>query len=102
MGRLIELQQAQDSPTSLKLRVGDLLIIKATGIHIESGADILETLGPFVPGLMLENGNIVSPVGAPNTVLLLTHRSGLARIKMIIGDPWHRSDSRMLEITVED
>lgn len=101
MGRLIQLRQAQDSPKSLALRVGDVLIVKATGVLVQSGADVVETLGPFVQGVTLENGDIVSPVGAPNTVLLLTRRSGLARIEIIVGDPWHKTQGKMMDITVK-
>jgi hypothetical protein len=101
MGRLIEVQNVQALPPSLTLRVGDLLIFGATGGHVQSGADVVEILGPFFPGVMGNNGKILSPMGAPNAVMFLTRRPGRATIDVVTGDPWYASQITTLEMIVE-
>lgn len=101
MGRLIDVQNAQALPPSLTLKVGDLLIFGVTGGHVQSGTDVVEILGPFFPGLMGDNGEILSPMGAPNTVMFLTRRSGRATIDVVTGDPWYTSQITTLEMIVE-
>ncbi|MDZ7961265.1 MAG: hypothetical protein RMY34_25855 [Aulosira sp. DedQUE10] len=101
MGRLIEVQNVQALPPSLTLRVGDLLIFGATGGHVQSGADIVEILGPFFPGVMGNNGKILSPIGAPNAVMFLARRPGRAMIDVVIGDRWYTSQIATLEMIVE-
>jgi hypothetical protein len=101
MGRLIEVQHAQDLPTSLTIRVGDVLVFGATGGHVYSGAEVVEILGPFLPGVLGDNGQILSPMGAPNAVLFLARRTGRATIDVVTGDPWHAPKTTTLDITVE-
>jgi hypothetical protein len=101
MGRLIEVQQAQGLSPRLTIKVGDLLLFGATGGHVQSGADVLEILGPFGPGVVGDNGQIFSPTGAPNTVLFLARRPGQAMIDVVFGDPWHAPETAALEVTVE-
>lgn len=101
MGRLIEVQHTQALPPSLTLRVGDLLIFAATGGHVQSGADVVEILGPFLPGLLGDNGEILSPMGAPNAVMFLARRLGRATIKVVTGDPWYTSEITVLDIIVK-
>jgi hypothetical protein len=101
MGRLIEVQHAQDLPTRLTIRVGDLLLFGATGGHVHSGAEVVEILGPFIPGVVGNDGQILSPMGAPNTVLFLARRPGRVTIDVVTGDPWHAPETTALDITVE-
>ncbi len=101
MGRLIEVQHAQDLPTSLTIRVGDVLVFGATGGHVYSGAEVVEILGPFLPGVLGDDGQILSPMGAPNAVLFLARRPGRATIDVVTGDPWHTPETTALGITVE-
>jgi hypothetical protein len=101
MGRLIEVQHAQDVSTGLTIRVGDLLIFRATGGHVYSGAEAVEILGPFLPGVLGENGQILSPMGSPNRVLFLARHPGRAKIDVVTGDPWHEPKTTALNITVE-
>jgi hypothetical protein len=101
MGRLIDVQDAAALPSSLRLGVGDVLVFSASGGHVRSGAGVIEILGAFIPGVLRENGEIVSPMGAPNTVLFLARRPGRATIDVVTGDPYHASRSTTLEITVE-
>jgi hypothetical protein len=101
MGRLIEIQPGQGLPPSLTIHVGDGLLCGATGGHVQSGADVVEMLGPFQPGVLVERGEIISPQGAPNTVLFLARRSGRATIDVVTGDPWYAPQTTTLDITVE-
>ena len=101
MRRVIEIQHAQDLPARLTLRVGDLLICGASGGHVQSGADVVEILGPFLPGVMGDNGKILSPMGSPSTLLFLARRPGRATIDVITGDLWHAPLTTKLEITIE-
>jgi hypothetical protein len=101
MGQLIEVQHAQDLPTGLTIRAGDVLIFGATGGHVHSGAEVVEILGPFVRGVLGDNGQIISPMGAPNRVLFLARQPGRARIDVVTGDPWHAPKTTALSITVE-
>ena len=100
MGRLIEVQQAQGFPPSLSLTVGDMLVFGATGGHVQSGADVVEIFGPFVPGLLGDHGAIISPMGAPNTVLFLARHPGRATIDVVTGDPWRAPQTTTLDLTV--
>jgi hypothetical protein len=101
MGRLIKVQQMQDLPSQVTLQVGDALFFAATGGHVQFGADIVEIIGPFLPGVLRENGEILSPMGAPNAVLFLACRPGRAMIDVVTGDPWHAPQTTILEISVE-
>lgn len=101
MGRLIEVQQVQGLPPRVTLRVGDALRFVATGGHVQVGADVVEIVGPFLPGVLRENGEILSPMGAPNAVLFLARRPGRAMIDVVTGDPWRAPRTTPLEITVE-
>jgi hypothetical protein len=101
MGRLIEVQQAPGDLRRLTIKVEDVLQFAATGGRVHSGADVVEILGPFVPGVIGDNGQILSPVGAPNTVLFVARRPGAATIDVVTGDPWHGPKTATLEISVE-
>ncbi|SRR5260370_19558348 len=101
MGRLIEVQNAQSAPSSLALQVGDVLLFHATGGHVPSGDDVVEMLGAFLPASLGDNGKILTPMGAPNTVLFRALRPGRAMIDVVTGDPWHAPQTTSLGITVE-
>jgi hypothetical protein len=64
-------------------------------------ADVVEIIGPFLPGVLREGGEILSPMGAPNAVLFLARRPGRAAIDVVTGDPRHAPQTMPLEITVE-
>jgi hypothetical protein len=78
-----------------------VLYFGATGGHVHSGAEVVEILGPFLPGVLGDNGQIFSPMGAPNAVLFLARRPGRATIDVVTGDPWHAPKTTALAITVE-
>jgi hypothetical protein len=101
MGRLIDLQHAPELPDCLTLGVGDVLQFGATGGRIRSGAGIVQMLGPFIPAVLATNGEILSPMSAPNTVFYIARRPGRATVEVITGDPWHAPQTTTLQITVK-
>jgi hypothetical protein len=101
MGRLIEVQNVQSVPLRLALQAGDVLLFNATGGHVLSGTDAVEMIGAFVPTTLVDNGQILTPMSAPNTVLFRAVRPGRAMIDVVTGDPWHAPQTRTVDITVE-
>jgi hypothetical protein len=101
MGRLIEIQLAQPWPPTLTVQIGDVLLFQATGGHVRSGGDVVEMLGPFVPAVLGDTGQILTPMGAPNTVMFRVHRLGRAMIEVVSGDPWQAPRTTTLGIKVE-
>ena len=99
MGRLIEIDDIAGCPSSLTLEPGDLLRFAATGGRVRGGAGVVEMLGPFVPA-MLAGDEILSPEGAPGTVMFLARQPGRARIEVISGDPFYATQTTPLEIIV--
>jgi hypothetical protein len=100
MGRLIEIEQAQDLPASLNINVGDLLKFWASGGRVAAGAEVVEMLGPFLTSVLGQNRELLSPMGAPNVVLFLARRSGQATIDIVTGDPWRATETTTLRLTV--
>ena len=101
MARLIEIDDIGGCPPSLTVEPGDLLRFAATGGRVRGGAGVVEMLGPFVPGMLAgADGGILSPEGAPGTVMVLARRPGRARIEVISGDPFYATQTTTLEIIV--
>ena len=101
MARLIEVQNPQAVSSSLALQVGDVLLFNATGGHVQSGDHVVEMLGAFLLAILGDDGEILTPMGAPNTVLFRALRPGEATIDVVNGDPWHAPRTTTLGITVE-
>jgi hypothetical protein len=101
MARLIEIDKPQELPARILIDVGDVLLFKASGGRVRSGATAVETLGPFIPGLLGNRGEILSPMGAPNTILFVARHPGHATIDVITGDPWRKSRSTVIDVDVE-
>ena len=40
-------------------------------------------------------------MGAPNVVLFIARQPGSAEIDVVTGDPWHRPETRQIEIVVQ-
>jgi hypothetical protein len=100
MGRLIEVQGPQ-LPACLTIAVGDLLHFAASGGHVRSGVEVVQMLGPLLSAVLGTNGEILSPMGAPNNVLFLALRAGHASIDVVMGDPWHAPQTTRWEIDVQ-
>jgi hypothetical protein len=101
MGRLIEVPDAQKCASDLPLQTGDMLLFHASGGRIGSGGDVVEMLGPLLEAIVGEDGNVLTPMGAPNVVLVRARRPGRAAIDVITGDPWQRPLTTKLAITVK-
>ena len=101
MARLIDVQDAQTCPSPLTVQAGDVLLFHATGGRVRSGGDVVEMLPPLLSAVLGDNGEIVTPAGAPNTVLVRARGPGHALIDVISGDPWHAPRTTTLGITVE-
>jgi hypothetical protein len=100
MGRLIEIQHAPEAPARLTMEVGDLLQFAATGGHVRSGTDVLEMLDPSLPAVVAPHGEIISPLGAPTTVMFVARSPGRATIDVVTGDPWRAIQTTEFDITV--
>jgi hypothetical protein len=102
MARLIEIQNIPELPSRVTCNTGDLLQFNASGAHILAGADRVENLGSFLPGLMLTNGEILSPLGAPSKVMVLARFPGNAEVEIITGDPWYSIEKKKIELLIEN
>lgn len=101
MGRLIEVQQVHRCPRSLTLRAGDVLAVTATGGRVRSGTRVIEMLGPFVPAVLAESGQILSPAGTPNAVMFVARREGRSAVDVVTGEPWGVARTTTLDLLVE-
>jgi hypothetical protein len=99
MGRLIEVQRVVDLPPELVVQVGDLLLFRATGGRVRSGAGVIN-IGSFVAGSLTQDGNVVSAVGAPDATLFRVLEPGRALIDLFTGDPWHESHRTTVAVEV--
>jgi hypothetical protein len=101
MPRLIEVPDAEVCPSPQTVKVGDVFLFRAAGGHVRSGHDVIELVGPFVPAVMGDDGNILTPMGPPNTVLFRARQPGDALIDVVTGDPFHATQTTVVRITVE-
>jgi hypothetical protein len=98
VGRLIEVRNVVDLSSVLVVQVGDLLLFRATGGRIQSGAAVTN-LGSFMAGTLTDDGEVLSAVGAPDATLFAASEPGRALIELFTGDPWH--EPRRTTVTVE-
>ena len=98
MGRLIEVRRVVDLPAELVVQVGDLLLFRATGGRVQSGAGVTH-LGSFVAGALTGDGEVVSAMGAPDATLFHALEPGRALIDLFTGDPWR--DPRRTTVVVD-
>jgi hypothetical protein len=92
MARLIEIQSGQRLPAKLNIRVGDALLFHATGGQVQSGAPVMEALGPFSASALSDVGEVLTALGGPDSILFVARRTGRCRIKVMTGDPWRGGD----------
>ena len=100
MPKLIEVLTLEGLPVRITVEKGDVLLIKATGGQVKTGPGVLQLIGAFVPAIMQENGEVITPAGAPNTILCLAHAVGLAQFEVYGGDPWYKRQVSELQIIV--
>lgn len=101
MARLIEIQQANDLPSALTIKAGDVLVFGATGGHVRAGVGVVEVLGHYLPAVLGDNGQVLAPQGPPTTVLILALGPGRAMIDVVTGDPFRSFRTTAMEIIVE-
>ena len=101
MSRLIEVQLPDRFPKPLEVRVGDVLLLAATGARIKDGGRAVEVWGPFLSAVVGENGAVVAPEGPPNTVLVRACEPGSVTLEVFTGDPFHAPRKGILRVTVE-
>jgi hypothetical protein len=100
MARLIEVQDAGACPSPLTVGLGDVLLFRAAGGHVRDGEEVVELVGAFLSAVVGDDGNILAPMGPPNTVLFRARKRGQARIDVITGDPFHAAQTIVLDINV--
>lgn len=88
MARLIEIQDPQAGPPGLRVQVGDLIVVAATGGYVRDGSTVVELLGAFVPGVATPSGEVVVPAGPPSRVVIRALRLGSAIVEVNSGDPY--------------
>jgi hypothetical protein len=98
MGRLIEVRRVVDLPAELVVQVGDLLLFRATGGCVQSGAG-LTNLGSFVAGSLTGDGKVLSAAGAPDATLFHASEPGRVLIELFTGDAWR--EPRRTTVAVE-
>jgi hypothetical protein len=93
--RLIDLRPVAELPPTLAVRVGDVLLIGATGGRVRAGRRAAELWGPFVPADLTTAGAVLAPAGSPSTVVVRARRPGSATLVLTV-DPLHpdRPDTR--------
>ena len=100
MSRLIEVQRVTH-PSPLVVRVGDVLVVRASGARVHGGGPVVELWGPFRTAVVGDTGDVIVPEGPPNTVLVRARQPGTATIDVFTGDPFHVSRPSTLTVAVE-
>ncbi|MEO3787597.1 hypothetical protein ABGB12_30085 [Actinocorallia sp. B10E7] len=101
MAHLIEIRPAEEGVPDLLLQVGDLLLVWAVGGRIRSGAETVEFLGPFSPGVLGTDQRLHTPEGLPGRVAFLARHPGRAEIELFSGVPWPEVRRTAFSLTVE-
>ena len=65
MSRLIEVQQVENCSSPLVVRVGDVLLIQATGCRVRDGGQAVELWGPFLSAVVAVNGAVWAGLMGP-------------------------------------
>lgn len=101
VSRLIDIQPIlQDLPAELLVDVGDVLRFAATGAHLRAGT-ALELIGILNDSVLGTDGRVISPTGAPGTVLLRAVKPGWTMLEVVTGDPWQAPITWTLKVLVE-
>jgi hypothetical protein len=99
MARLVEI--GTELPRSLSLQPGDVLNVPASGGTVESGSDVVEAIGPLVPGVVALDGRVLSPETVPTNMLFRALRAGRARVGLTTGGGLMPAGKAVIEILVE-
>lgn len=101
MARLIEVHDARACPTPLVIRPGDVLMFTAVGGRLISGGEVAELSGPFTQAVVGDDGDVYSPAGPPNRIIVSARRPGRALIEVFTAEPFSTPHITALKITVE-
>ena len=101
MARLVEIQSADEAPREVRLEVGDLLQVAASGGLVRAGGDVVSLLGAFLPAVCSPAGEVVAPSGPPSLVVFAARGLGTADVDVMTGDPWSASRRTSIRIVVE-
>lgn len=102
MGRFLDLDPSRPGglPSSLEVRVGDLLRFHASGGRVVDGGATLRLLGTFRPAVLSTADTVLSPEGGPTMVVLWAVEPGSAAVEVMTGDPWRATRTSRLEVLV--
>jgi len=100
MGRLIDYRPTTAAGVMLAIRVGDIIIAAANGARVRDGGQMLEVVGPLKPALVGDNGEILSPMDAPNSILIHARAAGRASLELIVGDIFMTPRSVILDLDI--
>lgn len=99
MARLVEV--GDPLPAALTVRAGDLLNFSASGGLVERGKKVLRPLGPFKPGVVGLNGQLLSPETGPTNMLFHAVGPGKARLTLFAGGGLAPARRHSIEVIVE-
>ena len=68
---------------------------------MESGDEVVEQLGPYLTGSVLDNGQVLAPEGLPNAILFLARAPGQARINVVAGGFGQPLNQQTFDLTIE-
>lgn len=101
MSRYIDVRPDEEGlPSELVLAVGDVVRFAATGGRIRSGTGV-ELLGVLSESVVGTDGSVLTPLGAPGTVLIRARSPGLAVVDVVSGDPFRAPVTRSVAVRVD-
>ena len=100
MTRFVDIEAP--APRRLRVRAGDVLRFAASGGRIEAGEGVVEPLGPFVPGVIGLDDELLSPQGGPAFYVLRAVGPGKARLTLFTSrGGFEPAERREIDIVVE-
>jgi hypothetical protein len=100
MARLITIEAPETLPPRLEVQPGDLLVVEACGAHQRDGEAVASLLGVFLRGVVGLHQQVLTPEGPPNAVAILARAPGVARLELVMGDPWRGTRTVPLALIV--
>ena len=100
MGRLVEIQRADEAPVEVRLQVGDVLSIGGTGARVSHGEHAIALLGAFLPASSTRDGEVIAPMGPPSIVLFSARAAGTATLEIMSGDPFSSPVQTIVRVIV--